>query len=84
MRFDKEVKFIGLGGPDAMSDGSQLYKVTLYDVESGSSVVVNLMDTDANKPLLEALDLCDFGDVLKATFEIKPKDKLYRLRLIRV
>ena len=84
MQFEKDVKFIGMSEPNQLSDGGAYYTVTMFEPQAGISVVVNVMDTEGNKALLEALDLCDFGDLLHAAFELRPKDKLYRLRLLRV
>lgn len=70
--------------PDIPRDGGVYYTVSIFEQQTRTSLALNIMDTDMNQEVLDTLRACVFGDELHAVFELRPKDKLYRLRLLRV
>lgn len=84
MQFEKDVKFLGMSDANVLSDGGVYYTVSIFEQQTCTSLALNIMDTDMNQEVLDTLRACVFGDELHAVFELRPKDKLYRLRLLRV
>ena len=84
MQFEKDVKFLGMSDANVLSDGGAYYTVSFFEQQTNTSLALNIMDTDMNQEVLDTLRVCNFGDLLHAVFELRPKDKLYRLRLLRV
>lgn len=82
MRFEKEVKYIGMV-QHVLSDGGVYWTVSMFCQEVGA-VAVNVMDNGNNRDMLAKLHQCEFGAALTACFMLRPKDKLYRLALADV
>ena len=83
MEFTKEVIYLGMS-PNQLSDGGQYFTVNLFLPETNSTIQVNVMDNKQNYDTVSTLAVMNFGDKFTAVFALKPKDKLYRLALVRV
>ena len=70
MKFDKEVLFLGISANE-LKDG-------------GEPVTVNVGNGDRSAEMVQVLLSLEFGDRLRATFFLRPADKLYKLGLSAV
>lgn len=82
MKFEKDVIYLGRT-PNTLSDGKTYWSVDLFDKETGT-LKVNVMDDARNFDTLTALASLDFGAPLTVTFQLKPKDKLWRITIDHV
>lgn len=81
MQFKKDVMYLGMQNKQ-LQDGTPFYTVSMFLAEEQTPVEVNVMGTATD--LLSHLAMLKFGDKVKATFVLRPKDKLYRLALLSV
>lgn len=80
MKFEKHVVFLRMV-PNCLRDGSIYYTISLFDQDSGP-VQVNV--TESHNEVIEPLLHCTFGVPIDVTFELRPKDRLFRLTLASV
>lgn len=78
MKFTAEVKFLSIIANE-LRDGGTYYTVQFF--ADGAPISVNVMGNDHNADMLDALTALEFGDKLTVCFELRPQDKLYKLRL---
>lgn len=81
MRFQKDVLFLGMQ-ENTLKDGSKFYKVSFFLAEEQVTVDVNVMGSSAD--LVALLRNLKFGTPRKATFVLRPFDKVYKLGLVSV
>lgn len=81
MQFKKDVIYLGMQKKQ-LQDGVLLYTVSLFLAEEQIPIEINVLGTATD--LLSCLVMLKFGDKVKATFALRPKDKLYRLALLSV
>lgn len=80
MHFNTQLQFLGISAPTVLKDGTEFYKVSFFDPNAASPVVLNMMGN--RKEDLDALKACKFGSFLDCNFALAPKDNLYRLTLV--
>lgn len=82
MKFEKEVLFLGISANE-LRDGGVYYTVQLFEA-GGEPVTVNVGNGDRSAEMVQVLLSLEFGDRLRATFFLRPADKLYKLGLSAV
>ena len=80
MKFEKHVVFLGMV-PNYLRDGGIYYTISLFDQDTGP-VQVNV--TESHSEVIQPLQHCTFGVPIDVTFELRPKERLYRLTLASV
>lgn len=81
MKFEKEVLFLGISANE-LKDGGVYYTVQLF--EGADPVTVNVGNGERSAEMVQTLLSLEFGDKLRATFVLRPADKLFKLGLSRV
>lgn len=76
MKFKKKVLFLScISHP--LQDGSSYYSLSFFSHDDGPIEVT----VGERHPCVAAMSQAKFGDQMDVTFELRPKDKLYKLTL---
>lgn len=82
MNFEKNVMFLGVSSQQLTKGelaGRTMYNVQLFDQESNGPVGINVMD---GQPELESvIGSLSFGVLCTASFDLRPDNGKYRIRL---
>lgn len=82
MKFEKEVLFLGISANE-LKDGGVYYTVQFFE-QGADPVTVNVGNGERSAEMVQVLLSLEFGDKLRATFFLRPADKLYKLALSNV
>ena len=80
MNFNAKLRYLGAQENIMKKDGVKFYKVSFFDVNAATTVVLNVMADRVE--VLQELTTCEFGSVLDCNFSLVAKENLYRLVLV--